>query len=94
MMHILYMDDKGFREGAMFNLTRLKKSTTGIHLNRGRKDNEKHWLPGHVDLLNEVYRVRELELEYERGWRGGYSPSCSTHLIALVLMPRQMQILS
>ena len=27
----------------------------------------KHWKPGHVAMLEEVYSVREREMKYERG---------------------------
>lgn len=70
LVHLIRSQGKGFEDGD-FNLETLKQSTESIHLESGRK----HWKPEYVDRLNEIYRVREQEMQYERGEIGNRHPS-------------------
>lgn len=66
ILHILEGLDKDYKDGE-FTLEKLKKATKNIHLNR---DNGKNWTPASLERLEEVYRVRAKEMEFERGQIG------------------------
>lgn len=66
LLHLLRSQGKRFKDGD-FSLENLKASTVGIELKCGE-----HWRPEYVDRLNDIYRMREKELAYERGEIGDF----------------------
>ena len=69
--HLLTSQYKGFKDGN-FSLENLKEATENIHL---KQDNGKNWTPASVERLEEIYRVRAKEMEYERKEIGDRHPS-------------------
>ena len=64
--HLLQSEGKGYRDGS-FCLENLRKSTDGIDRRRGDR-----WTPSKLERLEEIYRVRGKQMEYERGKIGDY----------------------
>lgn len=60
--HILQYTNK-ISKVADFSLKKLIKSTDGINLDTERK---KHWKPEYLERLNEIYRVRAKEMQYQK----------------------------
>lgn len=67
LAHLLQCEDKGYKDG-QFYLESLIKSTDGIDRRRG----EKLWTPSKLELLEEIYRVRRKQRQYERDEIGDY----------------------
>lgn len=63
--HLLKSEGKGYKD-ADFCLEKLQKSTDGID-QRGDR-----WTPAKLEQLDEIYRVRRKEREYERGEIGDH----------------------
>ena len=69
LVHLLRSQFKGFVDGD-FSLDKLRKSTNGIHL-----EYEENWTTESLERLEEIYRVREKEMEFERGECGEFRTS-------------------
>ncbi|KAL9072785.1 MAG: hypothetical protein Q9161_003326 [Pseudevernia consocians] len=75
LVHLLRSQFKGFVDGD-FSLDKLRKSTDGIHLQY-----EKNWTTESLERLEEIYRVREKEMEFERG-------ECDADTLVPIQMPK------
>ena len=72
LVHLLRSQGKGFEDGD-FSLKKMKQSTDRIHL---ECESEKgHWKPEYVERLEDIYRMREKEIEYEQGQCGEFRSS-------------------
>ena len=69
LAHLLRSQSKGFKHGD-FSLDKLRKSTDGIHL-----EYPANWTTESLERLEEIYRVREKEMEFERGECGEFRTS-------------------
>ena len=74
--HLLQCEDKGYEHGD-FTLEKLVKSTDGIQKD---PDLAKNWKPQYFERLNEIYRVRAKERQYQRGEIGDCHSSWSHFL--------------
>lgn len=84
LIHLLRSQGKGYSDGN-FSIKKLRQATAGIHLECG-----KSWKSEYVDRLEEIYWVREKEMEFERGEIGESSSIRRRNPFVLTL--RQMQI--
>ena len=75
LVHLLRSQNKGFKDGN-FAIQNLIDSTKGIHHKVGKKGKDKHWTLGYVEQLEEIYRVRKKELEWEEGGIGDQLSNC------------------
>ena len=71
LVHLLRCESKGFKHGH-FSLDKLIKSTDGIHLD---SENKEFWTPECLERLEEIYRVRAKELQYEQDLIGDFRMS-------------------
>ena len=60
LTHLLRSQHRNFKHGN-FDLKRLKQSTANFHLEGG-----KHWTPEVIERLEEVYWIRDKEMQFER----------------------------
>lgn len=67
LIHLLRSQGKGYQDGD-FSIEKLRRATAGIHLKC-----VKNWKSEYVDRLEEIYWVREKEMEFERGEIGWFS---------------------
>ena len=82
LVHLLGSQYKGFKDGD-FSLEKLIQGTNSI-------EKKKHWTTSHVEKLQEIYRVRAKEMEFERKEIG----ESSTGIVpCLILIRVQMEIL-
>lgn len=84
LIHLLRSQGKGYKDGD-FSIEKLRQATAGIHLECG-----KSWKSEYVDRLEEIYWMREKEMEFERGEIGGFSVNWRRDPFVLTL--RQMKI--
>ena len=82
--HLIRVQNQGCKDGN-FNLEILRKSIKEM------KKDEEHWKPGCVAMLEELFSVREKEMDYEKGWIGE-SHSCRWHSCCSA-NTRQMEML-
>lgn len=69
LLHLLRVEKKNLKDGD-FSLDKMKQSTEGIHLECG-----KHWTTKCVERLKEIYRIRDLEMQFKRGEIGEFHSS-------------------
>ena len=67
LLHLLGCEDKGFVHGD-FSLDKLQKATLNIHL----LTDKEYWTTAHYERLQEIYRVRAMEMQFERGEIGNH----------------------
>lgn len=60
LIHLLRSQNRGFKHGK-FDLKKLKQSTDNFHLKGGE-----HWTPEVIERLEEVYWIRDKEMQFER----------------------------
>ena len=61
LLYLIRIQYKDFKDGD-FTLEKMRQSTEGIHL-----EFPKNWTTKCVERLKEIYRIRETEMEFERG---------------------------
>ena len=67
LLYLLRAQNKGFKHGD-FSLAKIKKSTEGFKCG-------KHWTTKSFERLKEIYHIRDLEMQFERGEIGEFHSS-------------------